>query len=260
MFEPGAGGWEVFPASPGPMDEFWDPGSFFPGIPLAGRSLSDIPLGLPFYFEQPFGRLAPREAVPEVPIFPETGAAGVSDRPLTEADALEAGELVVSAEEGDVYVDQFPPGSIFAPGEVWGDRPEEDWVEVASRYEFPEAPVVVSPQDLEPILEKESDVAVDWGGILGGAAQDILTGWGVGPQLPPGYTPAGGSMAFAPGGQGRVPTTVTVNTATGKVTPCRRRRRRRLLTEGDFNDLMRIATLPNKQNVAVALAKAVGRR
>ena len=41
---------------------------------------------------------------------------------------------------------------------------------------------------------------------------------------------------------------------------CKRRRRRRLLTESDFNDLMRIATLPNKQNVTVALAKAVGRR
>ncbi len=40
----------------------------------------------------------------------------------------------------------------------------------------------------------------------------------------------------------------------------KRRRRRRLLTESDFNDLMRIATLPNKQNVTVALAKAVGRR
>ncbi len=40
----------------------------------------------------------------------------------------------------------------------------------------------------------------------------------------------------------------------------RRRRRRRLLTESDFNDLMRIATLPNKQNVSVALAKAIGRR
>lgn len=40
----------------------------------------------------------------------------------------------------------------------------------------------------------------------------------------------------------------------------RRRRRRRLLTESDFNDLMRIATLPQKQNVTVALAKAIGRR
>ena len=39
----------------------------------------------------------------------------------------------------------------------------------------------------------------------------------------------------------------------------RRRRRKRLLTESDFNDLMRISTLPNKENVKVALAKAIGR-
>ncbi len=39
-----------------------------------------------------------------------------------------------------------------------------------------------------------------------------------------------------------------------------RRRRRRLLTESDFNDLMRIATLPNKDTVKIALAKAIGRR
>jgi len=49
-----------------------------------------------------------------------------------------------------------------------------------------------------------------------------------------------------------------IDPRTGK--RCYRRRRRRLLTEGDFNDLMRIATLPNKQNVTVALAKAIGRR
>lgn len=50
------------------------------------------------------------------------------------------------------------------------------------------------------------------------------------------------------------------NPTTGTYGCRKRRRRRRLLTEGDFNDLMRIATLPNKQNVTVALAKAVGRR
>ena len=55
-----------------------------------------------------------------------------------------------------------------------------------------------------------------------------------------------------------VPSGYTVNRM-GQVV-CKRRRRRRLLTESDFNDLMRIATLPNKQNVTVALAKAVGRR
>lgn len=38
-----------------------------------------------------------------------------------------------------------------------------------------------------------------------------------------------------------------------------RRRRRRLLTNSDFNDLMRIATLPNKDTVKIALSKAIGR-
>lgn len=49
-----------------------------------------------------------------------------------------------------------------------------------------------------------------------------------------------------------------INALTGK--RCYRRRRRRLMTDRDFDDLMRIATLPNKQNVSVALAKALGRR
>lgn len=46
----------------------------------------------------------------------------------------------------------------------------------------------------------------------------------------------------------------------GQPVRCKRRRRRRLLTDGDFNDLMRIATLPNKDIVKIALAKAIGRR
>jgi len=53
--------------------------------------------------------------------------------------------------------------------------------------------------------------------------------------------------------------TLTIDCATGKEVKRTRRRRRRILTNSDYNDLMRIATLPNKQNVAVALAKAIGR-
>ncbi len=52
---------------------------------------------------------------------------------------------------------------------------------------------------------------------------------------------------------------VEIDPKTGKV-KCKRRRRRRMLTESDFNDLMRISTLPNKENVRIALAKAIGRR
>lgn len=37
----------------------------------------------------------------------------------------------------------------------------------------------------------------------------------------------------------------------------KRRRRRRMLTQGDFDDLFRIAQLPNKENVKVALARRI---
>jgi len=50
-----------------------------------------------------------------------------------------------------------------------------------------------------------------------------------------------------------------IDPRTGRPCPARRRRRR-LLTESDFNDLMRIGTLPNKETVKIALAKSIGRR
>lgn len=90
-------------------------------------------------------------------------------------------------------------------------------------------------------------MAIDWGGTiidLGGQIIDAFVG---DPAAVPGSVPF-----VAPGVQ------TYASSTTVKCKP--RRRRRRLLTEGDFNDLMRIATLPNKQNVTVALAKAVGRR
>ena len=102
----------------------------------------------------------------------------------------------------------------------------------------------------------DEDMAIDWGDIFTTSIPGIIEGF-LGPAPPayaqfppanaPGAVPVAGSTAAR-----------CINTKTGL--PCKRRRRRRLLTESDFNDLMRIATLPNKQNVAVALAKAVGRR
>ena len=49
-----------------------------------------------------------------------------------------------------------------------------------------------------------------------------------------------------------------IDPRTGK--RCYKKRRPKLLSDGDFNSLMRIATLPNNQNVRIALAKAIGRR
>ncbi len=95
----------------------------------------------------------------------------------------------------------------------------------------------------------------DFWDIAGGIV-DIFDG----DQPPVVYQPPY-AQTFAPTTPGTVTpagSSVVIDPKTGKI-KCKRRRRRRLLTESDFNDLMRIATLPNKQNVTVALAKAIGR-
>ena len=57
------------------------------------------------------------------------------------------------------------------------------------------------------------------------------------------------------------PAKVTVDTRTGQVTPCRRRRRRRLLTPTDLADLASLQTLVGKGSDAMkfAVTKAVRR-
>ncbi len=100
--------------------------------------------------------------------------------------------------------------------------------------------------------------AWDWGTLIN-TGIDILQGQQIGGGQVLYNDPYSGQ--FGNGGTGYIPPTELGgdNGIPVRFKKCRRRRRR-LLTEGDFNDLMRIATLPNKQNVAVALAKAVGRR
>ena len=56
-----------------------------------------------------------------------------------------------------------------------------------------------------------------------------------------------------------MPPKVTVDTRTGKVTTCRRRRRKPLLTDADFAALAKVASLPNTANVRTALAQAIRR-
>ncbi len=85
-------------------------------------------------------------------------------------------------------------------------------------------------------------VDVIQGQPVSGVSQAIATGAPVAAGLVPPAT-TGSQYRVTPG---------------GKVVPCkRRRRRRRLLTDTDFNDLVRIGTLPNKEGVKIALAKAV---
>ncbi len=137
-------------------------------------------------------------------------------------------------------------------------------------------PVVV-PSDTSPgVSEDAEDVAVDWGTIFSGAV-DIWQGQQVG-GAPTVYNPqtsfVGTSLPSTVGTPGMTgacgcnsnPCVCgTINGRPALVDPrtgkrCYRRRRRVMLTEGDFNTLLRIATLPNNANVRTALAKAIGRR
>lgn len=116
--------------------------------------------------------------------------------------------------------------------------------------------------DIDTTIYVEDEVAAfDWGELAGnvlGAAGSFF-GADAPSQVVRGIvaTPSGVPNY---GGAAVPPRTVTVDTVTGKVTACRRRRRRKMLTETDFNTLLRISTLPNNQNVRIALAKAIGRR
>ncbi len=138
-------------------------------------------------------------------------------------------------------------------------------------------PVVVVPSDTQTgVPEDETDVAVDWGTVFQGGV-DLVNAWGQQPVtnflqtpggntgiVPPMYTAS--SPAVSSCGCNSNPCVCgTVNGRPALVDPrtgkrCYKRRRRVMLTEGDFNTLLRIATLPNNSNVRTALAKAIGRR
>ncbi len=104
---------------------------------------------------------------------------------------------------------------------------ETDWDWVYSQY------VILNP----PV--QEVPVAVDWGDIVGSALGSIAQGI-AGPTVQPAL---GFGGTYGGGTSVGMPTKVTVDTVTGKITPCRRRRRRRLLTASDLNDLAALKTI-----------------
>lgn len=129
---------------------------------------------------------------------------------------------------------------------------DEDWDRYYDEYVILNTPSV-----------PEVSVPIDWGRVIGGAVGGLLDPFGAGRAT----TDYLGTMGLAapvvpavagPPGVQRVSTAYNIDPRTGRPV-CKRRRRRRLLTDGDFNDLMRISTLPNKDIVKIALAKAVGR-
>lgn len=157
--------------------------------------------------------------------------------------------------------------------EIPSDAPEfiPPPVVESTRYE---PPPVVSSGPPEDISEDAGTVAIEWGTIVQ-TGLDILNQWGgsqsvTSPQYFAGAaTPSTVTTPAMTGGAcgcNRSPCVCgTINGRPALVDPrtgkrCYRRRRRVMLTEGDFNTLLRIATLPNNANVRTALAKAIGRR
>ncbi len=136
------------------------------------------------------------------------------------------------------------------------------------------SPPVVSSDPEEGVSEDAAPVAIEWGEVFQGGI-DLINAWGrttsdmAAPvQFASGTGPATVGPVAMNGSCGCNSNPCVCGTINGRpalVDPrtgkrCYRRRRRVMLTEGDFNTLLRIATLPNNANVRTALAKAIGRR
>ena len=94
-------------------------------------------------------------------------------------------------------------------------------------------------------------MALDWGEFFSGVAQEYIRN----EFLPGGGDPRVDLAEPVPAGK------FEVDTRTGKITKCKRRRRRRLLTPTDLSDLAALQALVGKGSTALnmAVAKAVRR-
>lgn len=167
-----------------------------------------------------------------------------------------------------VVVRRDPGGSI--RGEIPETPVVTDWGEVYREFEelnpdeTGHATIPITepgewiPDTYEPAYPgqpqtEETPVAMDWGDFAQGAIQGVISG------LLPGQT--GATPPFSGTPPALTPTKVTVDTRTGAVTKCSRRRRRRLLTPTDLSDLAALQALVGKGSSALnmAVAKAVRR-
>jgi len=227
-------GWGLLPQFPGYVRP--PKGGGLPPVQQeqAPTVIAEVPVAVE---PQTWGIEAETTWVPEVLPRPAVnGSSGV----LTE---------VVIAEGVSTTVERFPegdflPGDIFRPGDVWG---------------------VSTDLDTAPDIQEESDVSV-WGEII-----DTVLGrqdWQLGGQVPafdpwgPMYAGTAGVPMQRPSGRAALPPSaapvtytggggmgdcgnrryVTLDRETGKIS-CKRRRRRRLLTNRDLADLASLKTI-----------------
>jgi len=181
----------------------------------------------------PPSRIPAREAIPTVHTQPVGRPESVSS-PKNSGDA----PVVSPAAAGWIDPDTKPKATVFESG----------WI---NPYIDPRA-----------ILATGGQVAIDWGNVVGSIVGGYLDPFGAGDAAQSAFNlfqPTGPVAAPTPGG-GSIPTKVTVDTVTGKITPCRRRRRRRLLTASDLNDLAALKTIVGGgASMNAAVVKAVRR-
>ncbi len=181
---------------------------------------------------------------------------GVFDKPVETPVTVNAAPAPVPVFEGEY-------GPPWAPGEERTTGP---------------APATAdeSRASTGSVLEGDT-MAVDWGEFAEAQVQGLIRGFtGVGGppvySVPVGFAGPSPGAVPAPittppgaggGGGGLCPTDscgpryLTYDCKTGTFTHRRRRRRGKLLTNEQFNDVLKIGTLPNKEAVRIALAKAI---
>jgi hypothetical protein len=222
-----------------------------PPVPLGWggpRRATSSPLSVGSF---PALEFAAYSQLPAVRALPSIFEEDESDPEADEYDALSEWPVISPGYRPYSTVYEIPPERV-PEGIYETNRAETDWERVYDEYVVLNAPV--APQE-EPVLHG----SIDWGNVVGTIVGGAADPFGAGryaaslfdnpiPPVNPLVAPA---VARAANG-------TRIDPRTGRPV-CRRRRRRRLLTDGDFNDLMRISTLPNKDIVKIALAKAVGR-
>jgi len=211
---------QVFGARPGPVSDATI-------VPPIDFGIPQLPVEVP----QPVFYPTPPPGVPEV-FAGSIPAGGVVVRAPPTRTVDVTGTEVESYPEGD-----FPVGSIFAPGRTWGPDPIGEFDEPLPEEE--EEPVSL----ISDIFSAGVDILQ---GQVPGGLNVLPPGWAPSattipsgrPALPPGAAPVM-TNGVAECGNRRY---VTLDRQTGKIT-CKRRRRRRLLTNRDLADLASLKTI-----------------
>jgi len=147
---------------------------------------------------------------------------------------------------------EYIPPPILLPGQVDPGREEHETEEVEVAHTWTH----VGSQFLGALFPGS---AAEQAFVAGPSTGFNLSGPGGFPTVPAATT-TGAAMAYSGGTcPPRKTRRLTIDCATGLEIPSKRRRRPKLLTEGDMCILFQIATLPNNANVRTALARAVRR-